>query len=134
MPLSDDPGLQAALAESRRTTAAATRELRSLATRLSAQRDAFKREAEERRRRFEAQARRGELGADQQRIQRRVDAGETTWSDVAAGRDDDPSSQAARAHMQASLTALGEELQQDEEFLEADAEARAAQARLEQEQ
>jgi hypothetical protein len=131
MALSDDPGLRAALAESRQSAAAATRELRSLAARLSAQRDAFKRDAAARRAEFETQARRGEFGPDQQRIQRRVDAGETTWEDVAAGRDEDPSAAAARAHMNATFSALHDELQRDEEFQRADAEAKDVQERIE---
>lgn len=130
MALSHDAGLQAALAESRQNAAAATRELRGLAAQLSAQRDAFKREAAERRAEFEKFARRGELGADQERIQRRVDAGETTWADVAAGRDQDPSAVGARVHMDRTFSALREELQRDEEFVRADEQAAEAKRRI----
>lgn len=132
MALSDDAGLQAALAESRRSAAAATRELRGLAAQLSAQRDAFKREAAERRAEFEKLARRGGLGADQERIQRRVDAGETTWADVASGRDEDPSAVGARVHMDRTFAALHDELQRDEEFVRADDEAVQAQRRIDE--
>ena len=130
MALSDDPALQAALAESRRQAAEATRALRQVAAQLAAERDRFKAESAQRRQVLEHQARTGELGPDQERLQRRVDAGETTWTDVASGRDTDPVAVAARAHLDRSLAALRDELDLDEEFLEADVEARAAQQRI----
>ena len=78
---------------------------------------------------LQAQARRGELGPDQERLQRRGDAGETSWRDSASGADDDPSAEAARVHLGASLSALREELEHDEAFQEADAAAKAQQER-----
>ncbi len=104
MALSDDPGLQAALAESRRQAREATASLRQLAAHLGCRarqvhvpsRPAAIQE-------LQAEARRGELGPDQERLQRRVDAGETSWRDIASGADDDPSAEAARAHLGASL-------------------------------
>jgi hypothetical protein len=129
MALSDDPGLQAALAESRRQARDATSALRQLAAHLSAERDKFKAESARRLQEMQAQARRGELGPEQQRLQRRVDAGETSWRDVASGVDDDPSAELARVHLSTSLNALREELEDDEAFQEADAAARAQQER-----
>jgi hypothetical protein len=129
MPLSDDPGLQAALAESRRQAREATASLRQMAAHLGAQRDTFRAESARRIQDLQAQARRGELGPDQERLQRRVDAGETSWRDIASGADDDPSAEAARAHLSASFTALREELEHDEAFQEADQAARAQQER-----
>lgn len=129
MPLSDDPGLQAALQESRRQAREATASLRDLAAHLGAERDRFKAESARRIADLQAQARRGELGPDQQRLQRRVDAGETSWRDIASGADGDPDAEAARAHLGASLTALREELEHDEAFQEADGAARAQQQR-----
>lgn len=129
MALSDDPGLQAALAESRRQAAEATSTLKQLASHLSAERDKFRAESARRIQEIQGQARRGELGPDQERLQRRVDAGETSWRDIASGVDDDPSAEAARAHLSTSLTALREELENDEAFQEADEAAREQQER-----
>jgi hypothetical protein len=129
MALSDDPGLQAALQDSRRQANEATASLRRLAAHLGAERDRFRAESARRIQDLQAQARRGELGPDQERLQRRVDSGETSWRDIASGADDDPTAEAARTHLVASLTALREELEHDDAFQEADAAARAQQER-----
>lgn len=129
MALSDDPGLQAALQESRRQANEASASLRRLAAHLSAERDKFRAESARRIADLQAQARRGELGPDQERLQRRVDSGETSWRDIASGADHDPTAEAARAHLGSSLSALREELEDDEAFQEADAAARAQQER-----
>jgi hypothetical protein len=129
MALSDDPGLQAALAESRRQASEATASLKQLAAHLGAERDKFKAESARRLQDLQAQARRGELGPDQERLQRRVDAGETSWRDIASGVDEDPSAEQARVHLSSSLTALREELEEDEAFQEANEAAKAQQER-----
>jgi hypothetical protein len=133
MSLSDDPGLQAALAESRQQAREATRTLKQLAAHLGAERDKFKAESARRMQEMQAQARRGELGPEQERLQRRVDAGETSWRDIASGADDDPSAEAARVHLSTNLDALRDELEDDEAFQEADAAARAQQERADPE-
>jgi hypothetical protein len=127
MALSDDPGLRAALQDSRRQANEATASLRQLAAHLGAERDKFRAESARRIQDLQAQARRGELGPDQERLQRRVDAGETSWRDIASGADDDPTAEAARTHLGTSLAALREELEDDDAFQEADAAARAQQ-------
>ena len=127
MALSDDPGLQAALQDSRRQANEAAASLRRLAAHLSAERDKFRAESARRIADLQAQARRGELGPDQERLQRRVDAGETSWRHIASGVDDDPSAEVARIHLSTHLTALREELEDDEAFQEANAAARAQQ-------
>ena len=129
MALSDDPGLQAALQDSRRQANEATASLRQLAAHLGAERDKFRAESARRIQDLQAQARRGELGPDQERLQRRVDAGETSWRDIASGADDDPTAEAARTHLGTSLAALREELEHDKAFQGADAAARAQQER-----
>ncbi len=129
MALSDNPGLQAALEESRQQAREATASLRQMAAHLSAERDRFKAESARRIAEIQGQARRGELGPEQERLQRRVDAGETSWRDIASGADEDPAAEAARAHLSTSLTALREELEHDEAFIEADAAAREQQQR-----
>jgi len=127
--LSDDPGLQAALAESRQQARDATASLRQLAAHLGAERDKFRARSGRRMQEIQADARRGQLGPEQERLQRRVDAGETTWRDIASGADDDPSAEVARVHIATHLTALREQLEDDEAFREADAAARAQQER-----
>jgi len=127
--LSDDPGLQAALAESRQQARDATASLRQLAAHLGAERDKFRAQSARRMQEIQADARRGQLGPEQERLQRRVDAGETTWRDIASGADDDPSAEVARVHLSTHLTALREQLEDDEAFREADAAARAQQER-----
>lgn len=129
MALSDNPALQAALEESRQQAREATSSLRQMAAHLSAERDKFKSESARRIEDLQKQARRGELGQDQEHLQRRVDAGETTWADVAAGRDDDPSAVEARAHFDQNVAQLREDLEDDEAFQEADEAARATQQR-----
>ncbi len=129
MALSDDPALQAALAESRQQARDATASLRQLAAHLGAERDKFRAQSARRLQELQADARRGQLGPEQERLQRRVDAGETTWHDIASGADEDPSAEVARGHLATHLTALREELEDDEAFLEADAAARAQQER-----
>lgn len=127
--MADDPGLQAALAESRQQAREATASLRQMAAHLSAERDRFRAESARRIAEIQGQARRGELGPDQERLQRRVDAGETSWRDIASGADEDPAAEAARIHLSTSLTALREELEHDEAFREADEAAREQQQR-----
>ncbi|MEO6512851.1 MAG: hypothetical protein ABIO16_17770 [Nocardioides sp.] len=129
MALSDDPALQAALAESRQQARDATATLRQLAAHLGAERDKFRAQSDRRLQELQANARRGQLGPEQERLQRRVDAGETTWQDIASGADEDPSADVARVHLATHLTALREELEDDEAFLEADAAAKAQQER-----
>ena len=129
MALSDDPALQAALAESRQQARDATASLRQLAAHLGAERDKFRAQSARRMQEIQADARRGQLGPEQERLQRRVDAGETTWRDIASGADDDPSAEVARVHLATHLTALREQLEDDEAFREADAAARAQQER-----
>lgn len=129
MALSDDPGLQAALAESRQQAREATASLRELAAHLSAERDKFKAQSARRIEELQAEARRGELGPEQERLQRRVDAGETTWRDIASGADDDPSAVVARGQLATNFAALREELEEDPAFQEADEAARAQQER-----
>lgn len=133
MALSDDPALQAALADSRRQAREATASLSQLAAHLGAERDTFKAESARRVQEMQAQARRGELGPEQERLQRRIDAGETTWRDVASGVDDDASAEVARVHLSTNLDALREELEDDEAFQEADEAARAQQQRADPE-
>lgn len=129
MALSDDPALQAALADSRRQARDATASLRELAAHLGAERDKFRAHSARRVQELQAEARRGQLGPEQERLQRRVDSGETTWRDIASGADDDPSAEVARVHLATHLTALREELEDDEAFRDADAAARAQQER-----
>lgn len=64
-----------------------------------------------------ARARRdGDLGPELQRVQQRIDAGQTTWEDVVAGRDNSPDSQQIRNRIETNLNTLAEHLEEDVEF------------------
>lgn len=61
-----------------------------------------------------AAARNGELGDDGKRLARRVEAGETSWSDVLHGRDPSPEAVAVRASASRSLDERLDELAEDD--------------------
>jgi hypothetical protein len=58
-------------------------------------------------------ARDGRMGPEWQRVQRRIDAGETTLLDVFAGRDESPEAQRLREMSSANLQALRETMPPD---------------------
>jgi hypothetical protein len=72
--------------------------------------DDARREAE-----FSAHARVGKLGTEWQRVQQRIDLGETTLDDVMSGVDDSPSARALRERAEATLEVVHDELELDEE-------------------
>ena len=76
---------------------------------VSAAEDA-RREAE-----FAAHARVGKLGTEWQRVQQRIDLGETTLDDVMSGVDDSPSARALRERAESTLEVVHDELELDEE-------------------
>jgi hypothetical protein len=69
----------------------------------------------EREARFAADARVGKLGVEWQRVQQRIDLGETTVDDVMSGADDSPAARALRERAQTQLSGLHEELVIEEE-------------------
>lgn len=73
--------------------------------------------AAERRGRDEERARRardGELGEDLRRLQRRIDAGQTTWDDVLSGADTHRDAVSVRQDMSRNLDGLAARLQVSE--------------------
>lgn len=60
-----------------------------------------------------AAARDGRMGPDWQRVQRRIDAGETTVLDVFSGRDESPEAQRLREMSRTNLQSLRETMPPD---------------------
>lgn len=71
-------------------------------------------ESENSREDYERAARSGELGEERQELQRRLDNGETTWSEVVSGRDGHPSAVAVRSEITGSLRASIDRLEQED--------------------
>ena len=113
-----DPRLRAALQNADRETADAVSSLRSMAASIRKDHEQFKRDRDRRRGERAREAREGELGRDMQRLQMRVDRGETTWEDVLEGRDDHPSAIVARDNVRHNIADLATQLQTDPEFTE----------------
>lgn len=88
--LADDPGLQEYLATMRATTAQLRADREAMEQDLAELRAQARQEERER----ADLARSGDLGPDWQRVQRRIDAGESTVQEVLTGRD--RSAEAAR--------------------------------------
>ena len=107
--------------------------LRAMTAEIRREQSAFRREREQRSSDRAEQARNGELGPEMQQVQRRVDAGATTWDDVLQGRDDHPSAGRVRENVQRNLTTLGEQLRADPEFVEADEAAKETEERIRRE-
>lgn len=128
-----DPRLAAAAAAARQESAAAVSSLRAMAASIRREQAAFRRERDQRSADRAEQARAGTLGPDVQQVQRRVDAGATTWDDVFQGRDDHPSATGVRADVERNLTSLGERLRDDPEFVEVDEAARETDRRIRRE-
>lgn len=70
-------------------------------------------EAEEKRAKA---ARAGELGADWQKVQQRIDLKETTLADVFTGRDDSPEARALLATARTTITEVSKELDREAEL------------------
>ena len=70
--------------------------------------------------RFETDARSGALGIEWQRVQQRIDLGETSVADVMSGADETAAATALRERAESRLTELHEELVIEEETGESD--------------
>jgi hypothetical protein len=128
-----DPRLDAALAASRAERDSALSSIRSMTASIKRDHAAFKEAKRGRDEERARQARSGELGPRMQELQRRIDAGETSWDDVVSGRDPHPSAEATREDMRRNLDDLSEVLAQDPEVAEQAAETRALQERVDRE-
>lgn len=112
----DDPAFRQALAEADAAKAAALSSLQAERTVLARELEQFRKEKAERDKERAAAARRGELGPERQQLQRRIDAGATTWDDVRSGRDRHPSAVAVRGFIDRNLDALAAVVRNDPEL------------------
>lgn len=128
--MAQDPRLAAAAAQARQETRAAVSSLRAMTAQIRREQAAFRRERDRRSTDRAEQARSGELGPEIQTVQRRVDAGQTTWDDVFQGRDDHPSADRVRRNVERNLDQVAEGLREDPEFVQADAAARATEEQV----
>ncbi len=81
----------------------------------AAQREYAASDAEAEEKRAKA-ARAGELGADWQKVQQRIDLKETTLADVFTGRDDSPEARALLATARTTITEVSKELDREAEL------------------
>jgi len=81
----------------------------------AAQREYAASDAEAEEKRAKA-ARAGELGADWQKVQQRIDLKETTLADVFTGRDDSPEARALLAAARTTITEVSKELDREAEL------------------
>ncbi|GAB3017762.1 hypothetical protein GCM10011376_01750 [Nocardioides flavus (ex Wang et al. 2016)] len=114
----NDPQLRAAVRRSNEAKKAAVADIRALTASIKRSHAQFKAEAAGRRTEREEANRRGDNGPDVQRVQQRVDRGETTWDAVRNGSDDHPSSIRVRQMITANLDQLGEVMARDPEMAE----------------
>jgi len=116
MSVFDDPGFRAALADVESTKQEAVSSLRAEHTSLAREFEQFRKEKAERDKQRAAAARRGEFGPERQVLQRRIDAGETSWEDVRSGQDRHPSAVAVRGFLERNLDELAALVSADPEF------------------
>jgi hypothetical protein len=114
----NDPQLRAAVRRSNEASRAAVADIRALTASIRRSHERFKVEAAGRRTDREEANRRGDNGPDVQRVQQRVDRGETTWDAVRNGSDDHPSSIRVRQMVSANLDRLAEVMARDPEAAE----------------
>lgn len=114
----NDPQLRAAVRRSNQASRAAVSDIRALTASIRRSHEKFKVEAAARRTDREDANRRGDNGPDVQRVQQRVDRGETTWDAVRNGSDDHPSSIRVRQMISANLDHLAEAVARDPEAIE----------------
>jgi len=125
MSLFDEPEFRDALRDVEQTRDDLVSRLRATHAQLTREFEQHKKEKAERDKQRAAAARRGEYGPERQQLQRRIDAGETTWADVRSGRDTHPSAVAVRGFIDRNLEALAEHMKTDPDFQEAQEEMRA---------
>lgn len=131
--MSDVNNIRQMMQDARAETAGLIGELRSQAAALKEERQAYLREKADRDQVRAEERRRGEHGPRLQEVQRRIDAGETTWEDVVAGRDDHPASEQVRQQIETNLNTLASNLENDPEFIEQGDAVRANSQRIDDE-
>ena len=128
----NDPQLRAAVRRSNEAKNAAVADIRALTASIKRSHAQFKTEAASRGAEREEANRRGDNGPDVQRVQQRVDRGETTWEAVRDGSDDHPSSIRVRQMITANLDQLAETMARDPELAEQQRELDLRNAEIEQ--
>lgn len=114
----DDPQLREAVRRANEASRSAVAHLNSLTASIRRSHARFRVEAAERRGQRAEENRRGDNGPDAQRMQQRIDRGETTWEEVRDGTDQHPSSIRVRQHIAANLDRLAAVVAEDPETLE----------------
>jgi hypothetical protein len=127
----NDPQLRAAVRRPNEASRAAVADIRALTASIRRSHAQFKTEAAGRRTEREEANRRGDNGPDVQRVQQRVDRGETTWEAVRDGSDDHPSSIRVRQMITANLDHLAATMATDPEMAEQQRELDLRNAELE---
>ncbi|WGL52261.1 hypothetical protein P5P86_00160 [Nocardioides sp. BP30] len=125
MSLFDSVEFRTALARVQATHDEAIGSLRAARGELARELERFDRAKARRDEERAAAARRGDLGPERQRLQRRLDAGETTWADVRSGRDTHPSAAAVRTYAERNLADLAARMRTDPRFQAAQADLSA---------
>jgi hypothetical protein len=128
----NDPQLREAVRRSNEAKNAAVADIRALTASIKRSHAQFRAEAAGRRSEREEANRRGDNGPDVQRVQQRVDRGETTWEAVRDDSDDHPSSIRVRQMITANLDQLAETMARDPELAEQQRELDLRNAEIEQ--
>ncbi|WP_019874652.1 hypothetical protein [Sporichthya polymorpha] len=139
----NDPSLQELLTQVREAVSEASAEMRQFQVEFVQEQEAARRERDEAEQERAEKARSGELGPEQQRLQERIDAGQTSWEAVVSGADTSPEAAETRTQIdqgaEAFTNALAESLDNDQlagrpdpraEILETFAQLRAAVAQI----
>lgn len=127
----NDPQLRAAVRRSNEAKSSAVADIRALTASIRRSHAQFKAEAAGRRTEREEANRRGDNGPEVQRVQQRVDRGETTWKAVRDGSDDHPSSIRVRQMIAGNLDHLAATMARDPELAEQQRELDLRNAELE---
>lgn len=114
----NDPELREAVRRANDASRSAVSHINALTASIRRSHARFKVEAAERRAERAEENRRGDNGPDAQRMQERIDRGETTWEEVRDGTDQHPSSIRVRQNIAANLDRLAEVVANDPETVE----------------
>ena len=112
----DNPELRRAVEESRRTSQRMLAEINAITTTIRRDHRRFQEESAARRAEREEQNRSGENGPDAQRMQERIDTGQTTWEAVVSGEDDGANAVKIRQTIAQGVSYLRSMVDNDEDF------------------
>lgn len=114
----DDPQLRRALEESRRTSERMLAQINAITTTIRRDHRRFQEESAARRAEREEANRTGENGADAQRMQQRIDTGQTSWEAIVSGDDDAANAVRIRQNIAAGVSYLRSVVDHDDDFKE----------------